>query len=124
MGKLRYHYHLIRLGAAALCILALAACEAPVPDGRIMVKNDTQDSEYNVVRVSGGGASFSLKPGDHRLMPKGTTTIYFSRQYANFTRKYTVSCPSRIGRGIWMRLIDVHLNRIQGGCWTIAASKD
>lgn len=107
--------------ASSFC---LQACEEPIPDGRIMVKNDTQDSEYNIVKVSGGGASYSLKPGDHKLMPRGTTTINFSRAYANFTRRYTVRCPSKIGAGIWMRLIDVHTNRLPGGCETVEASKD
>lgn len=114
----------VRALAAAVLVFGLNACEEPVPDGRIMVKNDSEDAEYNIVKVSGGGAYHTLKPGDYALMPKGTTTLYFSRQYAQFTRRYTVSCPSRVGKGVWMRLIDVHLNRIKGGCTTVSASKD
>lgn len=107
----------------ALSVAFLCACEARVPEGRIMIKNDSQDSEYNVVKVSGAGRSASLKPGDSVLLPKGVRNIYFSRAYKEYTRRYEVSCPAELTQGILIKLIDVHLNRMPGGCQTVGASK-
>ena len=107
-----------------LLTLALQACEPSVPDGLIRVKNDSGDSEYNVVEVLGGGAFYSLKPGEAHLLPRGTSSISFSRQYKNYTRRYQVSCPSDLTKGITIKLIDVHLNRMPGGCETTSASKN
>jgi len=111
-----------------LCICSicfyLAACEEPVPAGRIRVSNTSEDTEYNIVRVIGGGASFSLKPGDAKLLPKGTSSITFSRAYKNFTRTYQVECPQHLDAGISIKLIDVHMNRIAGGCKTVSGAKE
>ena len=94
-----------------------------VPTGRILVKNTSEDKTYNIVEVSAGGRSYSLKPGDKALLPKGVTTIYFSRNYADHTKRYTVQCPANPANGIAMKLLDVHLNRIAGGCKTTKYSK-
>lgn len=94
-----------------------------VPNGRILVKNTSEDKTYNVVEVSAGGRSYSLRPGDKALLPKGVSTIYFSREYADHTKRYTVQCPSNPTNGITMKLLDVHLNRIAGGCKTTKYSK-
>ncbi|MBX7137446.1 MAG: hypothetical protein K1X83_05630 [Oligoflexia bacterium] len=109
---------------SAILIFGLAACEESVPPGRIRISNTSEDTSYNVVRVQGGGAYFSLKPGEAKLLPKGTTSILFSRAYKDFTRNYQVQCPSELKKGISIKLIDVHMNRIAGGCKTISASKD
>lgn len=111
-----------RVLLALLGACLFAGCDPSVPKGRILVKNDSRDSEYNVVEVSGGGAYASLKPGETKLMPSGTTSLSFSRRYKDHTRSYSVSCPS-IGKGIVIKLIDVHLNRIAGGCKTTSATK-
>jgi hypothetical protein len=100
-----------------------AGCGESVPDGRILVKNDSGDKEYNIVDVSGGGASFSLSPGDTRLLPKGTSSFSMSRAYRDHTKYYSVECPRELSRGIAVKLIDVHVNRIAGGCRTVSASK-
>jgi hypothetical protein len=104
----------------------LSGCEKAAPKGRIRVKNDSRDSTYNVVNVSGGGAAYRLEPGESAIMPKGTTTLYWSRAYKDYTRSYQVSCPrlSDKDSGITMKMIDVHLNRIAGGCSTTYASKN
>lgn len=105
-----------------LLLLAFVACEESVPDGRIRFKNDSQDSEFNVVDVSAGGAVVSLKPGESILLPPRTSSISVSRQYRDYVRRYQVSCPYNLKKGITMKLIDVHLNRIAGGCTTTFAS--
>ncbi|MBX7145310.1 MAG: hypothetical protein K1X79_12720 [Oligoflexia bacterium] len=107
----------------AALIFGLAGCEPSVPAGRILIKNDSQDSSYNIVKVSGGGRSASLKPGDSVLLPKGVQSISFSRAYKDYVRRYEVSCPSGLKEGILIKLIDVHLNRMPGGCQTVGATK-
>jgi hypothetical protein len=87
-----------------------------------MVKNDSQDREYNVLEVSGGGILASLKPGQTKLMPPGTQSLSFTRRYKDYSRYYSVSCP-KITKGILIKLIDVHVNRMAGGCKTTSASK-
>lgn len=104
-------------------LLLLAACEESVPKGRIRFKNDSQDREFNVVNVSAGGVVMSLHPGESVLLPARTTSIAVSRQYKDYTRRYQVSCPPNLPKGITMKLIDVHLNRIAGGCRTTFASR-
>lgn len=104
-------------------VLGMQGCEPSVPAGRIRIKNDSRDSEYNVVNVSGGGASCTLAPGKACVLPKDTTSISFSRAYRDFTRYYEVECPTFKGAGFTIKLIDVHLNRMRGGCKTVSASK-
>ena len=106
-----------------LLTASTVGCGDSVPDGRILVKNDSGDKEYNIVDVSGGGASFSLSPGDTRLLPKGTSSFSMSRAYRDHTKYYSVECPRELSRGIAVKLIDVHVNRIAGGCRTVSASK-
>lgn len=106
-----------------ILLFAVTACEESVPKGRIRFKNDSQDREFNVVNVSAGGVVMSLKPGESVLLPARITSIGVSRQYRDYTRRYQVSCPSNLSKGITMKLIDVHLNRIAGGCRTTFASR-
>lgn len=94
-----------------------------VPDGCIMVKNDSQDRSYNTISISGGGTYGSLRPGEKLVLPAGTKTFSVERRYRDFTRSYSVSCPPISGRGIVVKLIDIHVNRIAGGCVTTHASK-
>lgn len=102
----------------------LSGCEKAPPNGRIRIRNDIQDSSYNSIAVSGGGASVRLKPGEAILLPRGTTSMFWSRAYKDYTRTYTVQCPhlSEKSSGITIKMIDVHLNRIAGGCVTTSAS--
>ncbi len=100
----------------------LAACEKPVPYGRIRVRNDFRESKY-IINVTAGNARFSLKPRQFALLPKGTTLIDFSHPYDNHIKTYTVSCPEKIGKGITIKMIDVYVNKIAGGCSTIAAGR-
>ena len=110
--------------ALLLSIITLAGCSSDrPPPGRIMVKNDSQDSEYNVITVSGGGTSASLKPGERVVLPPSTRNFSVQRRYKDFTRAYTVECPAPGKRGTFIKLIDIHVNRSAGGCKTTSASK-
>jgi hypothetical protein len=93
------------------------------PPGRIVVKNDSMDSSFNVITVSGGGMYGSLKPGERIVLPSGTKTFSVERRYKDYIRSYSVVCPALHDRGIFVKLIDIHVNRIAGGCKTIAATK-
>lgn len=103
----------------------LWGCESAPPDGRIRVKNDSQDSAFNVVQVVGGGAYAALKPGESILLPQGTTRITLSRAYKDYARSYRVECPplKQSDPGILVKMIDAHLNRLKGGCRTVYAEK-
>lgn len=109
---------------SAFILLMLNACSGEsVPDGQIMVKNDSMDSDYNVIKVSGGGRSYTLSPHENAILPKGTTSIRLSRKYSDHTREYVVECPARLEKGIRIKMIDVHVNRIAGGCETVSPDK-
>jgi hypothetical protein len=109
---------------ALLLLVWLSGCKSyPVEDGKITVINDSKDSEYNTLQISGSGFSHELDPGEFAILPKGTKSIYFSRIYKDYTRSYEVRCPEVEGSGLRMKLIDVHVNRIAGGCETVASSK-
>jgi hypothetical protein len=102
---------------------AAMGCEEPVPDGRIRVKNDSLDSSYNIVKVVGGGVSRELAPHESVLLAKGATSFMMSRRYKDHTKWYQVQCPRNLAKGITIKMIDVHLNRIAGGCETTAGGK-
>lgn len=113
------------LVAGTLSFLILA-CEKAPPNGRIRVRNDSQDSSYNIIQVSGGGVYKSLKPSESVILPSGTTSITLSRAYKDYTRRYEIECPP-LGKnesGITIKMIDAHLNRMPGGCNTVNASKE
>jgi hypothetical protein len=115
---------LIFMLIAAGCVaLAVSGCLGDnVPAGRILVRNDSRDREFNTIVVAAGGASRTLKPGEKFLLPPATGNFSVSRQYKEYTRRYTVACPPLGDKGIVVKTIDIHLNRIQGGCKTTWAS--
>lgn len=88
-----------------------------------MVKNDSRDREYNIIEVYGAGTSQRLKPDEYVILPKGTREFSVNRAYQAYTRSYTVRCPEIRGSGIVVKLIDIHVNRISGGCETIRGAK-
>jgi hypothetical protein len=97
------------------------------PDKGILVKNDIQDRSYNVIKIdqiatTNGtkGLSFKLSPGTKKLIPyERITALRFSRRYATHTQYYEVECTGGLTHGVVMKLIDVHLGRIAGGCKTV-----
>ena len=117
---------IVRFVVFFVFVCILTGCDIlgeSVPDGRILIKNDSQDREYNVLKGYGGGVSFALKPGETKLLPGRTTRISFRRDYKDYTRTYEVTCPDNIKRGITIKLLDVHLDRMSGGCQTTSANK-
>ena len=115
---------LIRVALCVLTVMSVGCLGDNVPDGRILVKNDSQDSEFNVISVLGNGKYAILKPGERVLLPPGTRSITATRRYATFTRRYSVACPKIEGPGIVIKMIDMHTNRMPAGCKTIGASKE
>ena len=112
--------------AALPLLLLLTSCDSSggVPPGRIRFKNDMSGAEYSTVNLSVGGRSITLKAGEWSLLPSGTTQISISYQGARELRRYRVECPSKLTEGISIRLIDVHSNRIAGGCTTVWAKRE
>jgi len=123
-ARLRSLRHTSRLSVALFVATLCFGCGGEnVPAGRILVKNDSQDREYNMITVSGGGSYASLKPGERFLLPHGARSFSVQRRYKDYTRAYTVNCPPVGEPGISMRLIDIHVNRMPGGCKTVEATK-
>jgi hypothetical protein len=95
-----------------------------VPGGRIIVRNDILDKEYNSFYVdqiisAHGMMPYrrSLSPGEQTELPyRNIRQIRFVRQYADHAKVYMVSCPSGLDAEVTMKLIDVHTNRLGGGC--------
>lgn len=113
-----------RVFAIAIALVGTLGCSKDTPPpGRILVKNDSQDREYNVISVLGGGAYAVLKPGERFVLPEGTRTFTAQRKYKDYTRRYTAACPPLGTKGITVKMIDMHTNRMPGGCQTVSASK-
>ena len=102
----------------------LACSEPSVVGGRIVVRNDVLDKQYNsfqvdLVRTSSGLQSYrkDLTPGDEVALPyKNIKSFRVTRRYADHTNIYHVSCPSNFDVEVQMKLIDIHTNRLQAGC--------
>ena len=111
---------------AVCCFISsttIGCSEESPPAGRILVKNDSQDREFNVISVLGGEGYAILKPGERFILPAGTRTFTAQRKYKDYTRRYTVACPPLGADGITVKMIDMHTNRMPGGCKTVSASK-
>lgn len=105
-----------------LLSLLFISCE----EGRrigITIRNDIQDREYNQIVVDQVKASGMTQVFSRTLKPKEEVVLPFSkvigfrvsRRYQKITRVYQVSCPAA-ANGVVIKLIDIHLNRIAGGC--------
>jgi len=107
-----------------LSISLLTACEmfTSVPTGRIRIKNDLSGPEFSRYSVSGGGMSRSLAAGEAVLLPVGTYNFSINYRARDGNRSYRVQCPSNSKLGITIRLIDVHSDRMSGGCATVGGS--
>jgi hypothetical protein len=114
---------LLKACTATLITLGGVGCLGErVPDGQILVKNDSQDREFNIIAVYGNGAYAVLKPGERMLLPPNTRSFSASRRYATYTRRYSVACPKIEGQGVVIKMIDMHTNRMPAGCKTVGAS--
>lgn len=115
-----------KLGSGLWAIfLLLCSCKGQeIAGGQITVRNDVMDKEFNSFQVDQlvtgkGVVSYraELKPGDEVVLPfKGITELRFKRRYADHQKVYEVTCPRDFNQAVTMKLIDVHTNRLQGGC--------
>lgn len=108
-----------------LILLLVVACSRErIRGGEVTIRNDILDKEYNVIAVDQittlrGTSSkrLVLRPGEQQTLPfKQITGLRFTRRYKDFSRVYLVECPSNLDRRVTIKLIDVHLNRVSGGC--------
>ncbi len=106
-------------------LLFTIACESHEgPPGKVLIRNDILDKEYNRVEIDNvatksGPTTFRklLKPGEKIVLPfQKVTAIRFSRAYKDYTRVYEITCPGEEGEGYTLKLIDVHTGRLHGGC--------
>jgi|GEM_PF-1260428 len=108
---------LSRLLAAGLALALIPGCESDVPAGRIRIKNDFRGKVDSTIKVQAGGSNHVLTAGQSVILPEGTTSIIFSYTSSKKgTREYGVRCPADLQRGITIKLIDVHMGKIAGGC--------
>ena len=106
-----------------VCVSIVACADNSVPDGRIRIRNDFRGEKHSTFTVSGGGSSYTLRAGEFALMPPGTTSLSFSYYGEKGLELYQVVCPEIEGGGITINLIDVHVGRIAGGCYTVGYEK-
>ncbi len=108
----------------AAAIAAVGCSEPEVPGGRITIRNDVLDKTFNAftideVLAGGGSAGFrrTLKPGESATIPvTHVTSFRVTRRYEDYSRVYVVECPDDMNRAVLMKLIDIHSNRLGGGC--------
>ena len=118
-------FKICTLLGTVLALLSASCTTDPAPKGFYVVRNDIMDKEFNTVivdQVTAGSAltSFSatLTPGKEIKIPyRRVTGLRFTRRYRDFSRVYLVKCPAESEAGVTLKLIDVHLNRLGGGCF-------
>ncbi len=102
----------------------MGCSDEQTPGGQVTVQNDILDKEFNTftvdsVTTSSGSTGFrrTLKPGERVTIPhKHITGMRFTRRYKDHSNIYLVSCPSDFNVRTTVKLIDVHTNRLRGGC--------
>lgn len=93
-------------------------------NGTINIKNDILDKEFNSFTVdqvlTNKGLvpyKITLTPGQGIKLPfSKVTQLRFLRKYSDHSKVYIVSCPEKLSEDVLMKLIDVHTNRLSGGC--------
>ena len=114
-----------RFSIVFLLLLGVACSGDKVPPEHILVRNDILDKEFNSIVIdnvitSGGLMPFqkTLKPLQKVLLPyKNIKALRFARAYRDYTAVYEVTCPGKSNAsGFVLKLIDIHLNRMSGGC--------
>jgi len=108
----------------AFIYLSLFACEQKIKGGEIIIRNDILDKEYNSFVIDklvskNGALPFKklLQPGDVVVLPfKDIRKMRFSRRYEDHSKVYEVECPNNFDSKITLKLIDIHSNRMGGGC--------
>lgn len=110
---------------AILSAFSLFGCfEKEVPGGELTIQNDILDKEFNsfsidsvVTKTGATGYRKVLKPGERATIPHPSVVSFrLMRKYSDHTKVYHASCPKNFNKQITVKLIDVHTNRIAGGC--------
>jgi hypothetical protein len=108
-----------------ISLIYLAGCEGTkFPGGKITIRNDILDKEYNSFQVDQimtpkGIASFTkvLNPNDRFVLPfKSISAMRFVRRYSDHSKVYLVSCDPDANDVLVIKLIDVHTNKLGGTC--------
>jgi hypothetical protein len=102
-----------------------------IPGGRVIVRNDILDKEFNsffidqIITPRGMmGLRKKLIPGEEFIIPyPEIRKIRFVRAYADHSKVYLVTCPSTLDTEVTMKLIDIHTNRLGGGCLLVKRGK-
>ncbi len=124
MGFKTYGEGCLRFLVLAAIFGAVACGGERVKGGQITVRNDILDKKYNTfivdrVVTARGATGFRklLKPGEEAVLPfKAIRSLRFTRRYADHSKVYVVACPKDFGEKVQFKLIDVHTNRLSGGC--------
>ena len=91
----------------------------------ITMRNDLSDEDKgHIIRIEGvrstaGQKNYrvTLNPGDSVTIPgKNITGFTAVRQYDTYAKKYEVTCPGRTDVAVKTKLIDIHLDKMSGGC--------
>jgi hypothetical protein len=123
---MNYFMHIVFL------LFLFSSCTSEkIPGGRVIVGNDILDKEFNSffidqIITSRGmmGVRKKLAPGEEYVIPyPGIRKIRFVRAYADHSKVYQVTCPSTLDTEVTLKLIDVHTNRLGGGCALVKRGK-
>ena len=115
-----------------LVLISFASCSDPeVPGGEVTVMNHILDRDYNSFTVdqlstAQGPTAYhvTLKPNQKATLPyKNIRSMRFSRQYKDYAMLYVVECPPGVNKKITIKLIDVHTNKLAGGCKLVKRGK-
>jgi hypothetical protein len=106
-----------------LIIFVVVSCTSDRRTSEVTIRNDIQDENFNQIEVDQiQGASgllplkIKLSPGEESPLPtKLVTKFRVTREYKDFSRVYLVTCPAKKDK-VLIKLIDIHLNRMPGGC--------
>lgn len=112
-------------------ICSSVGCNSPSRSAELTVRNDIQDREFNKIVVnqihySRGIAlnKFTLSPGDEVNLPYNKISRFqVTREYSDHSNIYEVTCPIE-KKGVLIKLIDIHLNRMPAGCRLTKAGEE
>lgn len=105
-------------------LLSASCSRESVPGGQVTIRNDLQDKSFtsftiDQISTKQGSKVFAraLQPGQQVTLPyKDLRQFRLVRPYGDYSRVYVVQCPSGFDEKVTMKLIDIHTDKIAGGC--------
>ena len=93
-------------------------------EGLITIRNDIQDKDFNIIEIDQivttagqGGYDKRLSPGEAIRLPfKTILSFRVTREYPDHDKVYLVKCPMNLENEVTMKLLDIHIGKISGGC--------